>query len=161
MITPKSILKFVIWLCVCAVSGTGLACLAIYLYLTPTLPDPRQLRDVDLQTPLRVYTADNQLISEFGEKRRTPLTFEQIPEQFINALLASEDDGFYEHYGIDVKGLLRATLELIRTGRKKSGGSTITMQVAKNYYLSSEKSFARKFTEILLAIKIEKTLTKQ
>ncbi|MDO6682857.1 penicillin-binding protein 1A [Oceanobacter sp. 5_MG-2023] len=108
-----------------------------------------------------MYTADDQLISEFGEKRRSPLTFEQIPNQFVNALLASEDDGFYEHYGIDVKGLLRATLELIRTGRKKSGGSTITMQVAKNYYLSSEKSFTRKFTEILLAIKIEKTLTKQ
>ncbi|WP_246624677.1 penicillin-binding protein 1A [Oceanobacter mangrovi] len=101
------------------------------------------------------------LITEYGEKRRSPLQYPDVPPRFIDALLASEDDAFYEHYGVDVKGLLRATLELIRTGKKKSGGSTITMQVAKNYYLSSEKSFSRKFTEILLALKIEKTLSKE
>ncbi|WP_260998221.1 penicillin-binding protein 1A [Thalassolituus hydrocarboniclasticus] len=135
--------------------------MAIYLYLAPTLPDTEELKDVELQTPLRVYSADGKLISEFGEKRRTPLTYAEIPPQFINALLASEDDGFFEHHGIDLKGLARAAFELIRTGRKKSGGSTITMQVAKNYYLSSEKTFARKFTEILLALKIEQSLSKQ
>ncbi len=142
-------------------AGAGILMMAIYLYLAPTLPDTEELKDIELQTPLRVYSADGKLISEFGEKRRTPLTFAETPPQFINALLASEDDGFFEHFGIDLKGLARAVFELIRTGKKKSGGSTITMQVAKNYYLSSEKTFARKFTEILLALKIEQSLSKQ
>lgn len=142
-------------------AGTGMVSLGIYLYLAPTLPDAEQLRQIDLQTPLRVYSEDGRLMSEFGEKRRTPIRFDQVPSEFIDALLASEDDGFFEHGGVDFKGLTRAVIELIRTGRKKSGGSTITMQVAKNYYLSSEKTFTRKFTEILLALKIEKALTKQ
>ncbi|WP_296984959.1 MULTISPECIES: penicillin-binding protein 1A [unclassified Thalassolituus] len=143
------------------IAGTGIVSLAVYLYLAPTLPDTQELKDVELQTPLRVFTADGQLISEFGEKRRTPITYAETPPQFINALLASEDDSFFEHFGIDIKGLARAAFELIRTGRKKSGGSTITMQVAKNYYLSSEKTFTRKFTEILLALKIERDLSKE
>jgi len=142
-------------------AGTGMVSLGIYLYLAPSLPDAEQLKDVDLQTPLRVYTEDGLLISEFGEKRRSPISFEEVPQQFIDALLASEDDAYFQHIGVDFKGLARAALELIRTGRKKSGGSTITMQVAKNYYLSSEKTFKRKFTEILLALKIEKALSKQ
>ncbi|MDQ4424769.1 MAG: penicillin-binding protein 1A [Thalassolituus sp.] len=138
-----------------------MAITGVYLYLAPTLPDAETLKDVDLQTPLRVYTADGLLITEYGEKRRTPITYQEIPPQFIDALLASEDDGFFEHSGIDLKGLARAVFDLVTTGRKKSGGSTITMQVAKNYYLSSEKTFTRKFTEILLALKIEKALTKE
>lgn len=142
-------------------AGAGILMMAIYLYLSPTLPDTEELKNVELQTPLRVYSADGKLISEFGEKRRTPLTYAETPPEFINALLASEDDGFFEHFGIDLKGLARAVIELIRTGKKKSGGSTITMQVAKNYYLSAEKTFARKFTEILLALKIEQSLSKQ
>ncbi|WP_430460409.1 penicillin-binding protein 1A [Thalassolituus sp. LLYu03] len=142
-------------------AGSGAVILAIYLFLAPTLPDTEELKNVELQTPLRVYTEDGRLISEFGEKRRSPLTYEETPKQFINALLASEDDSFFEHFGIDLKGLARAVFELMRTGRKKSGGSTITMQVAKNYYLSSEKTFARKFTEIMLALKIEQALTKE
>ena len=161
MMSVKTPVKLAVWLFLSVCSGTAILLMGAYLYLAPTLPDAQALREVDLQTPLRVYTADGKLISEFGEKRRTPLTYSQIPPRFIDALLASEDDAFFEHYGIDVKGLLRASLELIRTGRKKSGGSTITMQVAKNYYLSSEKSFGRKFTEILLALKIEQALTKE
>ena len=155
------ILRFIFWLGMSALAGTGIVSMAVYLYLAPTLPDTQELKDVELQTPLRVFTADGQLISEFGEKRRAPITYAETPPQFINALLASEDDAFFEHFGIDVKGLARAAFELIRTGRKKSGGSTITMQVAKNYYLSSEKTFTRKFTEILLALKIERELTKE
>ena len=138
-----------------------MAIAGVYLYLAPTLPEAEALKDVDLQTPLRVYTADGLLITEFGEKRRTPITYQEIPPQFIDALLASEDDGFFEHSGIDLKGLARAVFDLVTTGRKKSGGSTITMQVAKNYYLSSEKTFSRKFTEILLALKIESVLSKE
>ena len=155
------LLRFIFWLGMSIIAGTGIVSLAVYLYLAPTLPDTQELKDVELQTPLRVFTADGQLISEFGEKRRTPITYAETPPQFINALLASEDDSFFEHFGIDVKGLARAAFELIRTGRKKSGGSTITMQVAKNYYLSSEKTFTRKFTEILLALKIERDLSKE
>lgn len=142
-------------------AGVTLAVTGVYLTLAPTIPDAETLKEVDLQTPLRVYTADGLLITEFGEKRRTPITYQEIPPQFIDALLASEDDGFFEHSGIDLKGLARAVFDLVTTGRKKSGGSTITMQVAKNYYLSSEKTFTRKFTEILLALKIEEALTKE
>lgn len=142
-------------------AGTGIVVLGVYLYLAPTLPDAEQLKQIELQTPLRIYSDDGLLISEFGEKRRTPIRFEDVPPQFIDALLASEDDAFYQHIGVDFKGLARAVVELIKTGRKKSGGSTITMQVAKNYYLSSEKTFTRKFTEILLALKIEGALSKQ
>lgn len=161
MTKSHPLLRFLSWLVLSIVAGTGIVSLGIYLMLAPGLPDTAELRDVELQTPLRVFTADGRLISEFGEKRRTPITYEETPRQFINALLASEDDSFFEHFGIDIKGLARAVVELIRTGRKKSGGSTITMQVAKNYYLSSEKTFTRKFTEILLALKIEQSLSKE
>jgi penicillin-binding protein 1A len=155
------LLKFTFWLFMSIGAGFALAVTGVYLTLAPTLPDAETLKEVDLQTPLRVYTADGLLITEFGEKRRTPITYQEIPPQFIDALLASEDGSFFEHSGIDIKGLARAVFDLVTTGRKKSGGSTITMQVAKNYYLSSEKTFTRKFTEILLALKIEKALSKE
>jgi len=134
---------------------------AVYLYLAPDLPDVETLRDVRLQTPMRVYTRDGALIGQFGEQKRNPLTYEQIPQQFIDALLAAEDDGFFRHRGIDFGGLLRAVSELVLTGQKGSGGSTLTMQVARNYFLSLERTFLRKFNEILLAIEIERRLNKQ
>lgn len=154
-------LKLLAWLFTSVIAALGLGALGVYLYFSPTLPNPEELRTVELQTPLRVYSLDGKLITEFGEKRRNPLTYEQIPPLFIDALLASEDDSFFEHRGIDLKGLARASISLIRTGEKRSGGSTITMQVAKNYYLSAEKTFTRKFTEILLALKIEQELSKE
>lgn len=137
----------------------GLA--GLYLYLSPNLPNPDSLRDVKLQTPLRIMSADNRLIGQFGEQKRDPLRFDQIPNHFINALLAAEDDGFFEHPGIDFGGLLRAAVELVSTGRKVSGGSTLTMQVARNYFLSLERTFLRKFNEILLSIEIERVLSKE
>lgn len=161
MPTSRFVIKALTWLTLAGVASSVAVLLGVYLYFAPQLPDTDELRNIELQTPLRIYTADDKLITEIGEKRRTPLTFQQIPDQFINALLASEDDGFFQHYGIDVKGLLRATLELILSGEKKSGGSTITMQVAKNYYLSNEKTFIRKIKQILLAIKIEQAFTKE
>lgn len=161
MTVLKPLLRFLVWFILSVVSAVGIAACGIYIYLAPELPDPDELRRIELQTPLRVYSADGKLISEFGEKRRNPLSYAEIPPSFINALLASEDDGFFEHIGIDFKGLARAAIELIRTGEKRSGGSTITMQVAKNYYLSSEKTFTRKFTEIMLALEIEQYLSKQ
>ena len=133
---------------------------SVYLYLAPSLPSVESLKNIQLQTPLRIYTSDEKLIAEFGEKRRTPVAFEDVPQQFYNALIAAEDENFYSHPGIDIKGLARAAYELITTGKKRSGGSTLTMQVAKNYYLSSEKTFTRKFTEILLAVHIEQEITK-
>lgn len=133
---------------------------AIFIYLTPKLPDVDTLRDIRLQTPLRIYSRDLQLIGEFGEKKRTPLDFEDIPPIFIQAFLAAEDDRFYEHHGVDIGGLLRAASQLIISGEIQTGGSTITMQVAKNYFLSQERTFSRKFNEIFLAIKIERALSK-
>ncbi|MBM97453.1 MAG: peptidase [Oceanospirillaceae bacterium] len=161
MSTSRSILKALLWLFLAGTFSSIALVLGVYLYFAPQLPNADELRNVELQTPLRIYTSDHRLITEIGEKRRTPLTFEQIPPRFIDALLASEDDSFFDHYGIDVKGLLRATLELILSGEKKSGGSTITMQVAKNYHLSNEKTFTRKIKQILLAIRLEQEFTKQ
>jgi penicillin-binding protein 1A len=161
MINSRSLLNFLFWLILSSFSGIFLLIAAVYLYLTPQLPAIDRLKDTELQIPLRIYSQEGLLINEFGEQRRRPLEFDEIPSQFINALIASEDDRFFEHSGVDLKGLTRAAVQLIQTGRKKSGGSTITMQVAKNYYLSSEKTFARKFTEILLALKIEQELSKE
>jgi penicillin-binding protein 1A len=132
----------------------------LYLYLSPNLPDADTLRDVKLQTPMKVMSSDNRLIGQFGEQKRSPLQFDEIPSDFINALLAAEDDQFFEHGGVDLLGLARAVSELIATGQKRSGGSTLTMQVARNYALSLEQTFLRKFNEILLALEVERVLTK-
>ncbi len=143
---------------------TGLlACIGaagMYWYLAPKLPPIDSLKDVQLQEPLRVYTSDGRLIAEFGEKRRTPLEFEQIPPLMVKAVLAAEDERFYQHPGVDWQGLARAAVHVIRTGEKGPGGSTITMQVARNFFLGREKTYLRKINEILLALKIEKELTK-
>lgn len=133
----------------------------LYLYLSPNLPEADTLRDVKLQTPMRVMSEDGLLMGQFGEQKRSPLRFEQIPTHFVHALLSAEDDQFFEHAGVDVLGLGRAVTELIATGRKRSGGSTLTMQVARNYFLSLERTFLRKFNEILLAIEIERALSKE
>jgi penicillin-binding protein 1A len=134
---------------------------ATYLYLSPRLPSVEVLRDVRLQEPLRIYSAEGRLIGEFGEMRRTPVRFEEVPPVLINAFLAAEDDRFLQHSGVDVVGLARAAWELATTRSIQSGGSTITMQVARNYFLSREQSFMRKFTEILLALRIERELDKK
>jgi penicillin-binding protein 1A len=154
------ITRISLWLLLASAVGSALIASSAYLYLSPTLPPVDVLRDVQLQTPLRIYTADQQLIGQFGEKRRSPVSFEQIPDQFVKAILAAEDNRFYEHHGVDINGLLRAVSQLLLTGEKASGGSTITMQVARNYFLSFERTFTRKFNEILLSFQIEKELDK-
>ena len=131
-----------------------------YVYLKPGLPDVESLRTVQLQTPLQIFTSDGQLIAQFGEKRRDPVSVNEVPLDLVRAFLAAEDDNFRDHVGIDPLGLARAAWQLISSGQIQSGGSTITMQVAKNYFLSHERTFARKFREILLALEIEKTLSK-
>ena len=155
-----NIAKIAIWLLLSSLAGTTLILTSAYLYLSPNLPSVDDLRDVRLQTPLRVYTSDQKLIGEFGEERRLPITFDQMPPLFVNAVLAIEDKRFYEHHGVDIKGLLRAVSQLLLTGEKGGGGSTITMQVAKNYFFSFEKKFSRKFSEILLSLQIERELGK-
>lgn len=132
-----------------------------YLYLQPELPAVEQLRDVRLQVPLRIYSKDQQLIAEFGEKRRIPLAYSDIPPSMIKAFLAAEDNRFFEHPGVDYQGILRAALQLIMTGERRQGGSTITMQVARNFFLSREKTFLRKLKEIFLSLRIEQELSKQ
>ncbi|MDT8382815.1 MAG: penicillin-binding protein 1A [Gammaproteobacteria bacterium] len=134
---------------------------AIALFIVPDLPSIESLKDVQFQVPLRVYTRDQKLIAEFGEKKRAPLDYAEIPPLMVQAVLAAEDNRFFEHPGVDYQGLLRATFYLLRTGEKGQGGSTITMQVARNFFLSSEKTYLRKLNEILLALKIENELSKQ
>lgn len=131
-----------------------------YIYFTIQLPDVEQLKNIQLQEPLRIYTNDGQLIAEFGSKKRIPISLELIPQSLINAVLATEDQRFYDHPGIDFQGLVRAAIEVIKTGKKSQGASTITMQVARNFFLSTKKTYARKLNEILLAIKIDRELSK-
>lgn len=155
-----SFIKFLGWSFILFSSGAIFIITSFYLYLTPNLPDIDQLNNIQFQTPLRIYSQDKKRIAEFGEKRRTPVNIDEVPSDFLNAFIAAEDDRFFEHFGIDLKGLARAASQLVSTGRIQSGGSTITMQVAKNFFLSREKTFIRKFNEIFLALQIEQNLSK-
>ena len=152
--------RLLAWLFLTGLSAAVIVTSGFYLYLRPGLPPVAQLLEIKLQTPLRVYSEDKRLIAEFGEKRRAPITIEQIPTIQLQAFMAAEDSRFYEHFGVDIKGLARAAIELVSTGEIQSGGSTITMQVAKNYFLSRDRTFIRKFNEILLALQIERELDK-
>ena len=135
-----------------------------YLYLDPQTPEAASYRNVKLQQPLRIFAADGALIAEFGERRLIPITLAEVPPQFINALLDTEDKRFYEHQGIDFISLSNDTLQLLGSlmGRDNSvgGASTITMQLARNVSFTLERKFLRKFKEMLLALKIERELSK-
>ncbi|MGH8508797.1 MAG: penicillin-binding protein 1A [Gammaproteobacteria bacterium] len=130
-------------------------------YLLPRLPSIETLKDIHLQVPLKVYSRDLSLLAEFGETRRAPMQLKDLPQTLINAVLAAEDDRFFRHPGVDWRGILRAAIQLLLTGEKIQGGSTITMQVARNFFLTPEKTYVRKISEILLALKIERELTKK
>ncbi|VAW79056.1 Multimodular transpeptidase-transglycosylase [hydrothermal vent metagenome] len=134
---------------------------AAYFYIAPQLPPIERLKDVQLQVPLRVYARSGELMAEFGEQHREPVSYGDLPQAMIDAILATEDDRFFQHPGVDYQGLIRAVVKLIITGEKRQGGSTITMQVARNFFLSREKTYLRKVTEIFLALKIERYLTKE
>jgi penicillin-binding protein 1A len=150
------------WLLVSLLTVSLLGVAGAALYFTPGLPDVRQLQDFELHTPLRIFTRDGKLIGEFGEERRMAVEFDEIPDDFIQALLAAEDAAFFEHRGVDPRGLARAALELVASGGDiQSGGSTITMQVARNYLLTLDRTFTRKIREILLALQMERLLTKE
>ena len=139
----------------CAI-GVGL----LYYKIRPELPDVNVLREVQLQMPLRIYTEDGLLIAEYGEKRREPIQISAVPQHLKNAIIAAEDARFYKHPGVDYQGLLRAVYHLVKTGEKGPGGSTITMQVARNFFLTRDKTYIRKIKEIFLSFKIESELAK-
>ncbi|MGB3428329.1 MAG: penicillin-binding protein 1A [Burkholderiaceae bacterium] len=138
----------------------ALLLLFVFAIIYSNLPPIDALTDYRPKIPLRVWTADGVLIGEFGEERRDFLPFSEIPEAMKKAILAAEDDGFYQHSGVDYMGLLRAAVSNFVSGRRGQGGSTITMQVARNFFLSSERSYVRKIYEIALAYKIESSLSK-
>ncbi len=131
-----------------------------YLAVVKDLPDVDTLRDIQLQVPLRIYTQDAELISVFGEKRRIPVRINEMPEHLKNAFIAGEDARFRQHPGVDYQGVTRAVWTLVTTGEKSVGGSTITQMLARNFFLTLEKTFTRKIKEIFLALKIERELSK-
>jgi penicillin-binding protein 1A len=132
----------------------------LYSKWTKDLPDVNSLRNVQYQTPFSIYTKDHALIAQFGEKKRTPISINKIPQQLINAFLAAEDDRYYSHPGVDYKSLVRAAVQLWLTGKKKQGASTITMQVIRNFLLTREKTYNRKVKEIILSLQMERTFSK-
>ena len=156
----RRILGFLLFVLFTGIILSAVMAAFVYIKIEPQLPATEVLRDVQLQEPLRIYTRDRRLLAEFGEKRRTPVSIDDVPAALIDAFLAAEDDHFYEHSGVDIPGLMSAAFELLRTGKKRRGASTITMQVARNFFLSTEKTYWRKLTEILLAFRIEGSLSK-
>ncbi|MBH0087404.1 penicillin-binding protein 1A [Pseudoalteromonas sp. NSLLW218] len=156
MILLKRTLQFFI---ICVLIGL-ITLISLYYYVKPDIPSVQVLKDVQLQTPMQVFTKDGLLINQFGEKRRIPVTIDEIPQTLINAFLATEDNRFYDHIGIDPIGIVRSAVVLISTGEKKQGASTITMQLARNFFLTREKAYIRKVKEIFIALHIEDVLTK-
>ena len=139
----------------------GIASVAsVFFYLKADLPDVTNIKKIPLQVPMKVFSQDGELISQFGEKRRIPLVREQIPDQLANAFIATEDSRFYQHIGMDPIGIARAIMVYASTGRAKQGASTITQQVARNFFLTNERKLIRKIREIFLAVQIEQILTK-
>lgn len=132
-----------------------------HYFFRPSLPSAEALRDVQLQIPLRVYSRDGRLMAQIGEKRRIPVAYADVPGRVIQAFLAAEDDRFFDHPGFDYQGILRAAINLALTGSRSQGGSTITQQLARVYFLTRDRTFARKAKELLLAIQIEREFTKQ
>ncbi len=137
----------------------------LWFYITdkilPALPTQEEIEDIRMQTPLRVLARDGSLMAEFGEKRRIPLSYEEIPQPMIDAILSAEDERYFEHPGIDATGITRAAISYLLSGEKRQGGSTITMQMARNFFLTREKSWERKIKELFLALRIEETYNKK
>ena len=146
-------LLLILVLCVVGAAGT-------LWYILPQLPPVEALKEVRLQTPLKVLSSDGLLIAEFGEKRRNPVKIQDVPPLLKHAFIAAEDDRFYQHPGVDWMAIVRAVVGLVSTHEKKQGGSTITMQVARNFFLSPEKTYERKLKEVVLACVIESELSK-
>ena len=146
---------------------TGLAALAVfanvcaYEYLKPALPDVHSLKDVQLQVPLRIYTRDGRLINSFGEQRRIPVNYDQLPAKLVQAFLATEDDRFFRHHGVDWQGILRAAFADLKAGGIRQGASTITMQVARGMFLTNRRDMKRKMSEVYISLLMESELSKE
>lgn len=156
-------MKFVKYLFIlavfCILLGAG-SIYGLYKYIEPQLPDVATLKDVRLQIPMQVYSADGELIAQYGEKRRIPLTLNQIPPVMVKAFIATEDSRFYEHHGVDPVGIFRAASVALFSGHASQGASTITQQLARNFFLSPERTLVRKIKEVFLAIRIEQLMSK-
>jgi len=163
----KSRKRYLRWLIV--VAGLGIsatigsvaAVIGAYYYVAPALPAAETIRDIPLQIPLRIFSRDGYLISEIGERRRVLITYDDVPAHVVNAFVAAEDQRFWVHPGIDYRGILRALFQLVSTGNIESGGSTLTQQLARSYFLSLEQTIERKFKEASLAVRIEKEFSKE
>ena len=155
MFSLKRLIKFGLLLGLLGV----IALFTLYLTMRDDLPSVESLKNLKWQTPMQIYSNDGKLMSQFGEKKRIPLKLEEMPQQLIDAILATEDDRFYQHFGIDPVGLTRAVVGQI-IGQNKGGGSTITMQVARNFFLTREVTYVRKLREIFISFHIENLLTK-
>ena len=158
---PLRWLIIVLGLGVSAVIAGVAGVIGAYFYVAPSLPAAETIRDIPLQIPLRVFSRDGHLIAEFGERRRILVTYDEVPEHVVNAFIAAEDRRFWVHPGIDYRGLLRALMQLVTTGEVEAGGSTLTQQLARSYFLSLDRTIERKFKEGALAVRIEKEFTKE
>src|SRR5471032_1143698 len=165
--SPKRVrslwIRILLGLLICIVGliiSAGLVLGYALVVAQPNLPSLEALTDYRPKVPLRIYTADHVLIGEFGEERRSVVRIQDVPDYLKKAVLAIEDARFYDHGGVDLTGILRAGTVALTNGHASQGASTITMQVARNFFLSSEKTYTRKIYEMLLAYKIERALTK-
>jgi len=158
--SPVKFVKYLLILAVCCILLGAGSIYGLYKYIEPQLPDVTTLRDVRLQIPMQVYSADGELIAQFGEKRRIPLTLDEVPPEMVKAFIATEDSRFYEHHGVDPVGIFRAASVALINGHASQGASTITQQLARNFFLSPERTLMRKIKEVFLAIRIEQLMNK-
>ena len=129
-----------LFLFACLLAGIS----SLNIYISEKLPEAQEIREIELQVPLKIFTADTKLIGEFGEKRRSALKFDDIPPYFVKAVLAAEDDDFFNHSGVSYSGLIRSVFRILVSGEVRGGGSTITMQVAGNYLTGRDINLFRK-----------------
>jgi penicillin-binding protein 1A len=155
------VLNYLAALMLTAMLLAGVTVIAAWTYLESDLPETDVLRDIRLQVPLRVYSSAGDLIAEYGTKRREPVGYDEVPKPIEQAVLAAEDANFFKHPGVDYRALVRAAVSLVKTGQRKQGGSTITMQLARNFFLSPEKTYIRKVREIMLAMRMEEQFSKK
>ena len=153
----KLIFSTLLTLCILGLVAGGM----LYFHLKSELPSVEALKTVELQQPMQIYTADGKLIGEVGEQRRIPVKLAEVPQRLIDAFLATEDSRFYDHHGLDPIGIARALFAAVNNGGASQGASTITQQLARNFFLTPEKTIIRKAREAVLAVEIENTLNKQ
>ncbi len=154
------LIRTLFWLSAAIVTAITLALVAVITIIWPDLPPTSEVQDIRLKEPLRIYSIDGRLMGEFGDERRITVRIEDTPQHLINAILAAEDDRFFSHHGVDPLGVVRALITNLKSRETRQGASTITMQVARNYFLSREKTYTRKLKEALLAFRLERELLK-